>query len=270
MKIGIVGVLTSLLFVSTAPAAPVTGPWTNATGQGDGPITAGDTASPIVGDGTANSAEGEMIDSPFPAVTLVNTGDRVELRALVTLSGTVNSAAGSGTPRTQFRFGLFDGTDDGVDTGWVGYYLSNAHGNGTPAGTLARKPVGNTSAYLSTTGQNSLASTTGDGSVFNDDTFTLLMTIQRLADDVLSISGSISGTPATNFNQALGATDVTASTLGTFTFDRVGFLMGGNLDADQASFSNVDVTFTPVPEPGAAAVLALGAAGLLSRRRRAV
>src|SRR5688500_13924556 len=89
-----------LLLAPAAPGALVTGPWTNA--QGDGPITGANTASPVVGDGSANSAESEMVGSPFPAVTLANPGDRVELRAAVTLAGTVNSAAGSGTPRTQF------------------------------------------------------------------------------------------------------------------------------------------------------------------------
>ena len=257
-----------LLTGPAALAAPITGPWMNALGQGDGPITGADTNSPVVGDGSSNSAESEMLDSPFSAITLANSGDRVVFSATVTLTGTVNSPASSGTPRTQFRFGLFDGDDVDDDTGWVGYLMTNAHGNGTPAGTLGRKPVGNTTTYLSTMGQNVLTSTQGDGSVFNDDTYTLAMTIQRVGD-ALELFGSITGTATTNFSQSLTATDATASTLGTFTFDHVGFLMGGNLDADRAAFSNVDVTFIPVPEPAGAAVLVLGAAGLLKRRRRA-
>lgn len=260
--------VVALLSASGAFAAPVMGPWMNATpNQGDGPISGADTNSPVVGDGSANSADAEMIDSPFPAITLANPGDKVVFGGSVTLAGTVNSPATSGTPRTQFRFGLFDGDDDGDDLGWVGYYLSNAHGSGTPAGTLARKPVGNTSTYLSATGQNALASTTGDGSVFNDDTYALAMTIERVGDNVL-VSGTITGTATTNFNQAISATDVTASTLGTYTFDHLGFLMGGNLDTDQASFSNLQVSYVPVPEPGAAG-LVIAAAALALRRRRA-
>jgi hypothetical protein len=56
-----------------------------------------------------------------------------------------------------------------------------------------------------------------------------------------------------------------ASTLGTFTFDRVGFLLGGNLDTDRAAFSNVRVF---IPEPASALLLAMGILGLASLRRR--
>jgi hypothetical protein len=257
-----------VLFVASgAFAVPVIGPWTNA--QGDGPISGGDTNSPVVGNGSNNSAAGEMVDSPFPAVTLANPGDKVVFSGTVTLTGTVNSPAGTGTPRTQFRFGLFDGDDLGDNTGWVGYYMSNAHGTGTPAGTLARKPVGNTSLYMQTGGQDSLASTQGNGTVFNDDTYTLNMTIERVGND-LAVSGAITGTAATGFTQTLSALDTTASTLGTYTFDHLGFLIANNIAADQASFSNLDVTFVAVPEPVTASVVALAAIGLAMRRPRAV
>ena len=266
----LLGIAAVVLLAATASsAAPVIGPWNNATpNQGDGPITGADTNSPVVGDGSSNSAESEMIDSPFPAVTLALPGDRVTLSGTVTLTGTVNSPVSSGTPRTQFRFGLFSGDDVGEDTGWVGYYMSNAHGTGTPAGTLARKPVGNTSTYLSATGQTSpvLASTQGNDTPFNDDTYTFNVTIERVGDALL-VTGTLTGTATTGFSQSLSGTDTTASTLGTYTFDHVGFLMGGNLDADQASFSNVEVTF--VPEPGAAALVAVIALLVLRRQRHA-
>jgi hypothetical protein len=257
-----------LLVTSGAGAAPIVGPWMNASpDQGDGPISGAETSSPTVGDGSPNSAEAEMFDSPFAPITLSNSGDRIVLTASVVLSGTVNSPATAGTPRTQFRFGLFDGDDAGDDTGWVGYSMSNAHGTGTPAGTLARKPVGNTSTYLSATGQNALASTQGNGTTFHDDTYVLEMTIERAGGDLL-VTGNLRGTEATNFTQSLSATDATASTLGTYTFDHVGFLMGGNLDADQAAFFNVDVSYVPVPEPAAAALLLAGAPLLIRRHRR--
>jgi hypothetical protein len=248
---------------SGATAAPVLGPWMNADGQGNGPITGADTNSPVVGDGSPNSAEAEMFDSAFPRINLENSGDRVTLSGTVTLEGTVGTAGG---PRTQFRFGLFSDDDDGDDVGWTGYYMSNASGTGTPAGTLARKPVGNTSVYLSTTGQNALASTQGDGVNFTDDTYTFSITLERAGDELL-VSGTLNGT-TNGFTQSLSATDPTASTLGTFSVNYVGFLLGGNLDADRASFSNLDVTFVPVPEPAAAGLLAGGALALTMRRRR--
>ena len=112
---------------------------------------------------------------------------------------------------------------------------------------LARKPVGNTSAYLASGGQNTLASVQGDNtaaSLFNDDTYSMNLTIERLGNDLL-ISGLLTG--ANGFSQSLSATDTTAATSGTYTFDRLGFLIGGNLDTDQAQFSNLDVALMQLP-----------------------
>jgi hypothetical protein len=231
---------------------PVAGPWTNAVGFGSGPITNADTSSPTVGDGTADSAAQEMIHSPFPEITLANTGDKIIFTGSVALSGTVNSPASQGNPRTQFRFGLFDGDSTGPDdTGWVGYYMSNRHGNccGTP-GVLALKPEGNTSAYLSTGGQVVLASAPGDGtaaSLFHDGTYSMTLEIERSGSDLV-ISGELEG--SNGFMQSLSATNLTASTLGTYTFDRLGFLLGDNLDADLAAFSNLLVTYIEAFAPG--------------------
>lgn len=105
----------ALLFGASAGfAAPVDGPWLNADPQGtqgNGPITDGNTNSPIVGDAvndpnaSSNLAVGEMIDSPFDPITLAAAGDKLVFTGTVKLQGTVNSTLSSGTPRTQFRFG---------------------------------------------------------------------------------------------------------------------------------------------------------------------
>jgi hypothetical protein len=259
--------LLSLTF-SSAHADPVTGTWTTAVGQGNGPILNANTASPTIGDGTAESADAEMFHSVFPQITLGNSGDKIIFTGSVTLIGTANSPLTSGNPRTQFRFGLFDGDNVGPDdNGWVGYYMSNKHGTtGSPAGVLTRKPVGNTSVYLSTTGQSTaLASVQGDGtaaSLFNDDTYSMSLTIERSGNN-LNVSGLLTG--LNGFSQSLSGTDTTASTLGTYAFDYLGFLLGGNLDTDQAQFSNLDVTFVPVPEPSTIFLLSAGLLGFLIR-----
>jgi hypothetical protein len=258
--------------ISAAHAIPITGPWNSATtdppgGQGNGPITNANTASPTLGDGTSNSAAGDMMDSPFPAITLAAPGDKIIFTGSVTLSGTVNSAATSGTPRTQFRFGLFDGDEDGLDdNGWVGYYMSNKHGNaGTPAGVLARKSAGNTTIYLSATGQTGLASQQGDGtaaSLFHDATYAMNLTIERNPAGELLVAATLTG--SSGFSQSLSATDTTAAANGTYTFDHLGFLSGSNLGTDLAQFENLDVTF--VPEPASLIPLILSA--LWVRRHR--
>jgi hypothetical protein len=137
------------------------------------------------------------------------------------------------------------------DNGWVGYSMSNRHGDSTgSSGTLARKPVGNSSAYLAVSGQNVLATEAGDNTVaslFNDDTYFMNMTIERSGNDLV-ISATLDG--LNGFTQSILATDTTAGTLGTYAFNRLGFLLGGNLGTDQASFSNMVVTYIPAALPG--------------------
>jgi hypothetical protein len=259
---------------SAVEAGPITGPWTNAPAQGDGPIHFNNTNFPIVGDlvddpvTNSNTADGEMFDSPFPTITLANPGDKIKFTGNVRLQGTVNSAATSGTPRTQFRFGLFDGDEVGPDdNGWVGYVMTNRHGNaGTPAGSITRKNVGNTNVYLSTTaGASSLVSQQGDGtaaSLFQDSLYAMAMTIERIGND-LQISASLTG--ANGYSHVLNVLDTSASTLGTYTFDHVGFLLGGNLDTDRAVFSNLTIA---IPEPASwlLGIVAL-MGGVFARRR---
>jgi hypothetical protein len=331
-----------------ALAEAVDGTWENADGQGDGPFScldpnAGSCTNSntfVVGENpdsvSFNSgwANGEMIFSPFTEMTLDSAGDKIVFTGTVTLSSTNNSPLNSATPRTQFRFGLFDG-DTFDELGWVGYYMSNKHGDpGTPSGTLAVKPVGNTSAFLSVTGQTTLTSVQGDGteaSRFNDGTYNMMLSIERNAAGELLVNSSLigegnrvalrgdfndddlidtadyviwakggpiandvtpaevtledydtwvdlfGGPPLNEFSQVLSSTHTTASTTGTYTFDRLGFLTGANLGADKATYSNLDVTFTaggsssggsPIPEPSTSNLIALAALAVAGRRPR--
>jgi hypothetical protein len=108
---------------------------------------------------------------------------------------------------------------------------------------------------LSTTGQITLQAQQGDGtaaSLFNDGTYNLSLSLERNAAGELLVNSSIvgvgfrpDGVTLNEFSQVMSGTHATASTTGTYTLDTLGFLMGGNLDADRAAFSNLDVTFTP-------------------------
>jgi hypothetical protein len=295
----------------------------------------------------SNAGNQEMIFSPITPITLDSEGDKVVFTGSVTLNGTVNSPATLGNPRTQFRFGIFQSSSSTDETGWIGYFMHNKHGNaGSPQGVLALKPVGNTSAFLSTSGQTTIQAQAGDGtaaSLFNDGTYNLSMSIERNAAGELVLNSSIIGTGnrppvqagdfngdnvvdsadyvlwrnggplvqsneavpigtvgdedytlwrdnfgniapvvANEFSQIMSGTHTTASTSGTFTFDRIGFLLGANLGTDRAAFANLDVTFTPgasgsgtlaggfgVPEPATFVLLAIAAAAIaiVSRRR---
>lgn len=244
--------LTATITSAVTQAAPVTGPWTNAAGQGNGPIHDADTNSPIVGDlvddpnTSSNAAQGEMFHSAFPEITLVNSGDRIVFTGTVTLSGMLNRAANDQFSRTQFRFGLFDGDED--DLGWTGFYMSNRHGNFGPiqlAGVIAAKPAGNTSAYLSPTGQNVLLPMQGDGTVasmFHESTYSMSFTVERLPWYVnrVGLTGTLSG--SNGFFQTPPV--LLSSNQLQHTFDRLGFYVG-NLEADRAAFSDLDVTYYP-------------------------
>jgi hypothetical protein len=327
-------------------AEAVDGPWENVDGQGDGPFSTTTSNTFVLGedpdDVAFNSgwANGEMIFSPFTPITLDSAGDKIEFTGSVTLSSTNNSPLSSATPRTQFRFGLFQGNANSNETGWVGYYMSNKHGDpGTPSGTLALKPDGNTSTPLSVSGQTTLTSVQGDGteaSRFNDGTYDLMLSIERNAAGELVVNSSIIGvgnrvalrgdfnddnfvdaadyviwrkggpiandvtpaevnvddydiwvdhfgSPAPNlFSQVMNATtnpiDTDGNppnTAGTYTFDRLSFLTGGNLGADQALYSNLEVTFTAgggggsaVPEPATSILLALASIAVSGHRSR--
>ncbi len=333
----------------TALAEAVDGTWENADTFGDGPYSTTTSNTFVLGEDpddpsiNSNWATQEMIFSPFTQMTLANPGDKVVFTGSILLTGTTNSPLSSGTPRTQFRFGLFQSNANTDETGWTGYYMSNKHGNsGSPQGILAVKPVGNTSAFLSVTGQVGIASQNGDGteaSLFNDGTYNLMMSIERDATGQLVLNSSIIGVgnrpatgvtagdfngdgfvnaadyvtwrmggplandtdppgagpedyaawrqnyghgPAANqFAQIMNGTHTTASTAGTYTFDRLGFLLGQNLGTDRAAFSNLDVTFIPaptgsgsgtslVPEPATTALFALAAMLFAGCRRRTV
>jgi PEP-CTERM motif len=259
-------VAMAFMAVQTTRAALITGPWTSA--QGDGPIANGNTSQPLVGDGSADSAGGEMFHSAFPAVTLANSGDKIVFDGKVQLTGTVGSPANAGGPRSQFRFGLYgdDGAGDPHE-GWVGYLAYNRHGDagGTPPGRIVRKNVGNTNLYHQTTGagnQTNLALLDGDGSVFHDDLYTMNMTIERSGNDLV-ISASLSG--SNGYTNSLSVTDTNASTMGTYTFDRVGFLLGGNLAADRAQFYSLSIS---IPEPASLLLVLVGLIGAFCSRRR--
>jgi hypothetical protein len=246
----------------------------NVSGQGDGPIHQAATDHPIVGDlandtsTNSNAASAEQIYSPFTEVTLANTNDFIKFTGEVKIQGAVVSAIDSGTPRTQFRFGLFEDNGSANNTGWRGYLMTNSHGNGSPNGSISRKNNTNTSNPMSTTGATSLASTPGNGTPFQDDTFSLSMTITRLANGDLNIAGSITGTPAvTNFSQSLSGVSPAAS-VGSYTFDRLAFLLGGNLNADRGAFSRLRITSNLiVPEPGSLVLALVAALGLAAFRR---
>lgn len=247
---------------NSTEAALVTGPWTF-NGAATGILNDDSTASPIVGNGTSNSAGNKSIDSQFPLIELAEIGDKITLSGSVTFTGITNSA-------DQFRFGLFkfnDATTD--DTGWRGYYLSN-NGN-TGNGFIRDKSAANTHLYSSGGSGGSVSNleiiTGGTGfAAFNDGTYAFSLTFERV-DTGLAVSGSL--TNGSSYSLTAGpATDTTNL---IYEFDAVGFLFGTSLTADHVAFSNIDVTFTAaIPEPTTIAAFVLSAGAFWRIRQRKI
>jgi len=155
----------------------------------------------------------------------------------------------------------------------VGYLLLNNSGTSATLGSLTRKNSGNTTVHVSNnsapsgTGATNMGSTPmGTTPVFNDGTYNFTMTITRNNDD-LQISANLTQTSGGTYVQTFtNVTHTNGATVLSSSFDAVAILYGGNLGADQASLSNVQVT-SNTPEPACLSLLAFGAMGLTRRRR---
>ena len=245
-------IVTSLVLGQAGHAALVTGTWTKS--QGTGPLTSENTASPVVGNGTSNSADAVGFHSAMPTITLAGIGDKVTLTGTVTLTGLVSGGV------RQFRWGLYDLNGSADATGWLGYFATQ--GSGTTVGELYERNTGNTSSYISGTGVSTTGgSAPGTGISFTDGTYSFSLEIEVVSTGYQVDSSIIRTSDSQNF----GSVSLLDTTTQTDTFDRVGFLIGNALDADQATFSNIDVTF--VPEPGSTTLGLIGALALLRRRR---
>ncbi len=242
------------LLAGAAPlaAAPVTG-WIvdPDTGGSQSKISAGAaTDSPVIGTGAADSAAAVAIYAPIsgpadalPDVSLA-VGQQVTLSGQVTLAGIVSS-------RNQFRFGLFNEAGPAVDNkGWLGYLGNNSSGNDSQSGSLSsRDPAGTdfaTTTFISTTnGRAHLLGTSIDGGNFTSGAYNFSLTVARLNPVNLTINASLTSEQGW-VQEWTDAVETSASRI-TYNFNRVGFLSGGSMSADQVSFSGIDVTASQIP-----------------------
>ncbi len=252
-----------LLALPALAHAELLSSWTQYTGS----ITSDlNTASPVIGNGTTESADDQTIyaasASPY---TLATVGDTI------TLSGGVTFTNLNAPQADQFRFGLYDVNGQSGATGWLGYFATNS---GTSTGQtysrLWERDNPNSGSFGSGAGATLVgtANATPGNLSFATGSYTFSLTATRTASG-LDLAWTILGTNVT-YSVSGTYSDATPQ---TYTFDRVGIFTGGGLNADQVSFSNVDLTYTSaIPEPASAAVVLASVAGLLtfaSRRRRA-
>lgn len=247
---------TFSLFVAgaTAHATLVNGPWTQSAGTAV--LSDINTASPIWGNGAANNANASSIWSAFPLYTLAVPGDKIVLTGSAQLVGTLGGGE-------NLRFGLFNVNSSANTAGWLGYFLRN--GSGATQASVMERASPNTGTFTSTTGAANVGTASIPGSpAFGDGLFSFSISIERNALDGLNIVTSLLRSDSNDF----APVTLVDPSPQTFSFDRVAYQATSGLAADQILLTNVDVTFTSVPEPTSALLGGFGALALLVRRRR--
>jgi len=243
-KTTLLGAAVLAASVAASQAALVTS-WTATGGTNSGL----GTASPTIGDDSANNADDVKVNGTFTELSLLD-GQTIVLSGTVTFSGV--AAAGTAD---QFRFGLFDDLGDADNSTWDGYRAAND----TPGATGHIRLAGNSANNPTTFSGTDIGDTTGFGDL-SDLTYSFSLSLTRNGTGIDLVSSM------TNGGNDFASGSLNHATADTFDFNSVGFLLGGALDADQASFSNIDVSV--VPEPSSAALLGLGGLALILRRRK--
>lgn len=241
--------------------------------------------------GLVTGTSGRGIHTVFPTQTLTNVGDKIVATYTFTTPATIGIGATAG-----FRVGLFDtlgrsGLDADIASssgspnslygyfgtstpGLPGYMLDMDVGTGaedisfrqldTPV--TATTPTGRLMG--TTTGFTQLSPTGPDGAYTfaPNTTYTGSLTITRSSATEMQLTGTL-GT----------ATHSVTDTFDSASFGLLAFWANSNVFGSSSTaatadngidFSNVTITFVPVPEPTTAVVLALGLAGAAMRRRR--
>lgn len=254
-----VAALGLLAFPLCTHAALLTS-WT----QYSGSISSGlNTASPVLGNGTADSADGQTIYAVSPvSYTLGAVGDSLTLSGAVVFQGLATPQA------DQFRFGLYDVNSQSGATGWLGYFASNSGASAGQTYTrLWERNNPNTGSFGSGTGATLIASANASPSntSFVSGSYNIALTVTRSLSG-LDLAWSITGTDVT-YSVSGTFTDTTPQ---SYTFNRVGFFTGGGLNAAQTAFSDISLAYTAaaIPEPATTALLLAIAAGLLTIARR--
>lgn len=243
-------ILASLLTLPCNAASVAINPWSF--GQGSPPNSGISTNSPVIGNGTFNSADDVAIYATLAGVPLdLQVGESLQFSGSMTLSGSASAA-------NQFRFGLFSAADSSL-TGWLGYMADNAI-TSTP-GDLRERNSGNTGNYWLGNSATDVADSTMPGGAFSSGTYQFSLTLARQAGG-LQIDWSLSRNGG---GYAMNGSYFDSTPLST-SFNRAGILIGNGLDADQAGFSNL--TLTHVPESHSAMLLGSTLLFGLMRRRR--
>lgn len=213
----------------------------------------GTTSSPALTPG-----DNITVMAPFSPISLASDGDFITLTTTLSMAG--RSTTGVNTLNTQLRFGLFNGPAGPVmadDTSNVGFAAQYANASQThlkvfaPSNGAATDPlvsgslgavIGDVATHMNVTADPENDSIQGaNPSAFYE------LTLTRNAGK-LDITGEISGGNYLSSFNVLGFNSVTFPMDGPFSFNRLGFFLGDNVNAagvnglGGATFANVTIT----------------------------
>jgi hypothetical protein len=262
----------ALVFASASAHAAIT---IDASSWGIGagsPTNSGASSTGLIwGDNTANNADDSAVHATIDGDTgtagnqsvTIALGQTLTLTGTVNLVGLTNGTTTGNVNGNQFRVGLFDSNGQSGNTGWLGYMLST--GSGSTAGSLKERANPNIGFYTSGFGSSDLdiGTPTAPGANTFDGLYDFSFSLHRISTGMEITSSFVR--QSTNVDYAPRSTAFLDTTISTSTFDRIGFLSGNALDADQITLSNISLTL--IPEPSTALLGSLGMLLLLRRRR---
>ena len=233
-KLFCAGLLLVPGFVTSSFATPVVD-WVVTNGDSVFLEGSEETSSPVIED-----ADDDSLIGRFPAVTLA-VDDSIEVTGSFSITGKTGPL-----PGRQFRWGLFDAPNvptTGEGEGYVGMWATISSSDG---GSDLNSANGSTTNPFSGSAASLISEGTGVGGTPQYEvTYSLSMKITRIDDSQVSVSAMM--TDGADFLVEWEETTAPASPA-SFTFDSVGILIGGTIDATNATFTDMEVS-TGVPEP---------------------
>jgi len=231
-----IGQALAISFLASAIASQAQTLVTNWTTVQGTYVTGTNTANPVFGNGSGNSAAGSEI--------YANVGAHVlDVGGYITFSGSFTMTGGSSSANNQFRIGMMYSNGSSNDLGMLGYWFGNS--DASNVGYLAeRNSPATANDMMSTTGASVPSYATAGAVAFTSTgVYTYSLSYQRASASSLLITWSLSNGGTYVLSKSFTDTSVVSG----YNFDTVA-LFAGTLNASRVSFSDVVVT-SSVPEP---------------------